>query len=426
MKTQHKGIFRELPFEQQVDHVKEVGRRALSKWGYPENATMKLLNFTENATFSVEAEEKQKIIMRVHRLDYAEEETILTELKWIMDLKKDTDIELADPIQSETGKYVEGIETPEYRETRYVVCFTFLEGHTPVDSSDDNKAVGEMIRRIDKIPDNITIPLFKLAAVIYAKVGKLQRKSSMNDMDRRLFFEVGMIAGKLHAQSKKWEQPFYYKRMEWDFEGTFGVEWNNFYGESYRSEKWLTASEIAALDCCVDMIKRRLEAYGKAPDRYGMIHSDLRIANLLMNGNAIGVLDFDDCGKGWYMYEIAGAVALIEHRSDLQEIIQVILKGYESVLPLSNEDKEEIETFIMMRRIGMLQSLICRIGAVIPGDGEAVELTPEILAFYAKGTVVLAKEYLKKCKRKALPVSDPVFTRPTRSTIHKYRRTSNE
>ncbi|MNI97203.1 hypothetical protein D3C73_1558030 [compost metagenome] len=80
----------------------------------------------------------------------------------------------------------------------------------------------------------------------------------------------------------------------------------------------------------------------------------------------------------------------------------------------------------MMRRIGMLQSLICRIGAVIPGDGEAVELTPEILAFYAKGTVVLAKEYLKKCKRKALPVSDPVFTRPTRSTIHKYRRTSNE
>ncbi|WP_058302604.1 phosphotransferase enzyme family protein [Gorillibacterium timonense] len=419
MKTQHTGKFRELTFEQQVDHVKQVGRRALLKWGYPEHATMKLLNFTENATFSVEAAGKPKIIMRVHRLDYAEEETILTELQWIMDLKKETDIHLADPISSEAGNYVEAIETPEYRETRYVVCFSFLEGRAPVDSSDDNKAVGEMIRKIDKIPDKITIPLFKFAAGIYAKVGKLQRKSSMNDMDRRLFFEVGMIAGKIHAQSKKWEQPAYYKRMEWDFEGTFGVEWNNFYGESYRSREWLTVSEIAALDRCVEMTKSRLESYGKSPDRYGMIHSDLRAANLLKNGNAIGVLDFDDCGKGWYMYEIAGAVALIEHRPDLEEIIQEIIKGYESVLPISNEDKEEIWTFIMMRRIGMLQSLICRISSVMPGDGEAVELTPEILAFYAKGTVILAKEYMKKYKKKALPVSGAVFTRPTLQNIHK-------
>lgn len=67
MKTQHTGTFHELTFEQQVDHVKHVGRRALMKWGYSENATMTLLNFTENATFSVESEEKPKIIMRVHR-----------------------------------------------------------------------------------------------------------------------------------------------------------------------------------------------------------------------------------------------------------------------------------------------------------------------------------------------------------------------
>ncbi|OPJ58344.1 hypothetical protein [Clostridium oryzae] len=110
MKTQHKGKFHELTFEQQIEHLKNVGRRALIKWGYPENASMKLLNFTENATFSVEAEEKPKIIMRVHRLDYAEEESIRTELRWIMDLKKETDINLADPIQSEAGKYVEESE----------------------------------------------------------------------------------------------------------------------------------------------------------------------------------------------------------------------------------------------------------------------------------------------------------------------------
>lgn len=419
MKTQHTGKFRELTFEQQTEHVKRVGRRALMKWGYPENATMKLLNFTENATFSVEAEDKPKIIMRVHRLDYADERTILTELKWIRDLKKGTDIHLADPIPSGAGKYVEEVETPEYRETRYVVCFTFLEGRAPVDSSDDNKAVGNLISKMDKIPDRITLPLFKMAAVIYAKVGKLHRKTSMNEVDRELFREIGMIAGKMHAQSRNWELPSYYKRMEWDFEGTFGEEWNNFYGESYRSKKWLTDAEITVLDRCVEVTKSRLESYGKTPDRYGMIHSDLRTANLIKNGDTIGVLDFDDCGKGWYMYEIAGAVALIEHRPDLEEVIQEIVRGYEFILPISNEDKEEIWTFIMMRRIGMLQSLISRINCVMPGSGEVAELTPEILAFFAKGTVILAKEYTEKYAKKSLPVLDAIFTRPTLQNGHK-------
>lgn len=63
-----------------------------------------------------------------------------------------------------------------------------------------------------------------------------------------LFREVGTIVGKIHAQSKKWKQPPYYQRIEWNFEGTFGQEWNNFYGESYRSKEWLTNSEIAVLD----------------------------------------------------------------------------------------------------------------------------------------------------------------------------------
>lgn len=409
MKTQHKGKFHELTFEQQMEHLKNVGKHALEKWGYPEKTNMKLLNFTENATFCIEAKEKPKIIMRVHRLDYVQEETILTELQWIMDLKKETDINLAEPIPSENGKYVEEIETSEMGEKRYVVCFSFLQGVAPVDSSDSNEGVGDLIRKIDKIPDKITIPLFKKAAVLYVKIGKFNKKSPMNDSDRKLYREVGLIAGKLHSQSKRWNPPSFYKRMEWDFDGTFGTEWNNFYGESYRSKEWLSNSEIAALDRCVALMKKRLESYGKSPERYGMIHSDLRTANLLKDGDRIGVLDFDDCGKGWYMYEIAGAVALIEHRADLEEIIAEILKGYESILPVSKEEKEEIWTFIMMRRIGMLQSLISRIGCVMPGEGEAAELTPEILAFYAKGTVVLAKDYVKKYQLKALPIPGAVY-----------------
>jgi thiamine kinase-like enzyme len=272
-----------------------------------------------------------------------------------------------------------------------------MQGHAPIDSSDSNEGVGKLIKKIEKIPKNITIPIFRKAAQLDALLGKMNNKSKMTMDDRKLYRQIGTVAAKIHKQSKAWREPSYYKRLVWDFEGTFGVEWNNFYGESYRSKEWLSEKDIAILDECVLIMQQRLKLYGKSKERYGMIHSDLRAANLLKEGDKIGVLDFDDCGKGWYMYEIAGIVALIEHRSDLNEIIQEVLQGYEEVLPIMQEDKDEVKTFIMMRRIGMLQGLISRIGCVVPGEGESVELTPEILAFYAKGTVVLAKGYIKQC-----------------------------
>lgn len=403
MKTQFNGKFSELSFEEKVVHLVNVGEKALGLWGYSKNTKMKMLNYTENATFLLECENKPKIIMRVHRLDYATVDNIRTELQWIMDLKRDTNIRLASPLLSIDGNYIETIETPEFNEKRHVVCFEYLEGTAPVDNSDSNEGVSHLISKIDKIPDSITIPLFKKAAVLYHELGKISKTSPMTKEDRRLYQQVGKIAGKLHVHSSYWKQPCFYQRIEWDFEGTFGEDWNNFYGESYRSPKWLSKKEIENLDECVMLIKKRLEAYGKEANRYGMIHSDLRTANLLSKGDDMAVLDFDDCGKGWYMYEIAGAVALIEHRSDLDEIVNEVISGYEMVKPILKEDKEEIRTFIMMRRIGMLQSLICRIGSVFGGNGETAELTPEILAFYAKGTVLLAKDYLKEYKEKPMP-----------------------
>jgi Ser/Thr protein kinase RdoA (MazF antagonist) len=381
---------------QKLEHFTKVAKKALSCWDLPENSNLKLLNFTENATFLVTSENHDPVIMRVHRLDYAKKNSIKTELQWIMDLKKDTDVSLATPIPTKDGEYVATIQMPELEEHRHVVCFSFVQGKAPVDSSDGNGDIGELISKIEKIPDAITIPVFKAAAVVSDFAGRMKKKSALTEDDRQMYRILGSIIGKIHKQSKNWQAPEYYERMEWDFDGTFGKDWNNFYGADYRSEDVLSKHDIEILDQCVELIHARLESYGTSPDRYGMIHSDLRTANLLQDGKNITVLDFDDCGKGWYMYDIAGAVALMEHRGDLQDVVNEILNGYKTIMPVSEEDRQEIGTFIMMRRLGMLQSLICRIGNVQGGSGESCELTPEVLAFYAKGSVVLAKRYLKE------------------------------
>lgn len=388
--------FDDYSLEEKLAHFTDVGRRALPLWGLPEDSDMKLLNFTENATFLLTAPGSDvKTIMRVHRLDYTSRDSIMTELTWIMDLKRETDVSLALPIPMKNGEYVASIHTDELNEDRLVDCSTFMPGKPPMDSSDGNGDVGDMIAKIEKIPDSITLPLFKTLASAYAWYGSVNSKSHMTEEDRAMYREVGRIMAEIHVQSQHWKKPPFYDRIEWDFDGTFG-KWNNFYGATYRSAKWLSEKEIAVLDEVKEEIRERLALYGESREHYGMIHSDLRTANLLKDGATITVLDFDDCGMGFYMYDVAGAVALMEHRPDLMEIVDEILKGYEPVRHLTGADKEEIPTFIMMRRIGMLQSLICRIGCVAGGSGEACELTAEILEFYARGTVELGKKYLKE------------------------------
>lgn len=388
-------VFNELSLEDKLNHFHDVAERAKGMWGCPKETTLKLLNFSENATFLAEWGEDNRRILRVHRIEFAEKNNIRTELNWIQAVLKDTSLNVTTPIESTDGNLIETIETKEMNEKRHVVCFEYVEGKAPKDSSDDNEKLAGLLNSMEKIPTWITFPLFKGAAVLNARTGKKQKNSQLTEDDRKMYRTLGEIAATLHKQSKDWEVPEWYDRMEWDWEGTFGTEWNNFYGADYRDTECLSARDINTLNSCVTVMKHRLNIYGKSADRYGMIHSDLRMANLLKKGDKITVLDFDDCGRGWYMYDIAGIVALMEHRADINEVVREVVKGYETVREVSDADIGELPTFIMMRRIGMLQSLNYRLGDVMTGDGDEIDLTPEVLVYYAKGTVELAKDYLK-------------------------------
>ena len=401
--------FESLSFEEQKQHFLRVAQKALALWGYPQDCTLKLLNITENATYRVEHEGFETIIMRVHRLAYAQKESIKTEISWILDLRRDTSLHLAKPIKALNGAYVQTVETPEMCEKRNVVCFSYEKGTAPKDSHDDNESIGNVASVMNKIPNRITLPIFKLAAVSYDKMTKMfpsSSKGTLSEKDVEMYRLLGEIAATIHKHSKTWTPPEFYTRIEWDWDATFGDGWNNFYGAHYRDTEVLSESDFEAIDACAYLMRKRIEAYGKAADRYGMIHSDLRMSNLLENGSEITVLDFDDCGRGWYMYDIAGIVGFMEHRPDLQAIIDEIVRGYKKIMPLSKQDEEEIPTFIMMRRIGLLQAMIYHIDNTDAGNGESAELTPEIMAFYAKGTVVLAREYINKFKNKPLPTAN--------------------
>jgi len=98
----------------------------------------------------------------------------------------------------------------------------------------------------------------------------------------------------------------------------------------------------------------RFIRFGKSPERFGLIHSDLRLANLLVENNRILVIGFDDCGFRWYLYDLATSTSFIEHKPHVPSLIQSWLRGYRKIRPLSKEVEIEIMTFIMMRKLQLL------------------------------------------------------------------------
>lgn len=401
--------FKSLSFEEQISHFHDVARRALGLWGFPEDSGLKLLNITENATFKVDSPNGACMVMRVHRIDYAQKDSIRTELAWLQALRADTDIQVVEPIAALDGSLVQTINTPRLGEDRHVVCFAYVSGKAPRDSHDDNEDIGNLVKVLERIPKSVTLPIFRFAAGAYARIGAWSaHKNRLSPEDEAMYRTMGRIVAKLHLHAMDWEPPTHYQRIEWDWDATFGKGWNNYYGTHYHQLRGMfkgliKEKDIRSIDECATFIKRRLEAYGKPSDRYGMIHSDLRMSNLLIQGETITVLDFDDCGKGWFMYDVACILGLMEHRPDVAHLIEVIMEGYCEVRPQGPEEILEIQTFVMMRRIGLTEALMHILGHVHPGSGESAQLTPEILAFYAQGTAILARKYLKTFAKLPLP-----------------------
>ena len=133
-------------------------------------------------------------------------------------------------------------------------------------------------------------------------------------------------------------------------------------------------------------IRDRLAAYGQSDDRFGLIHADIRLANLLVDDGQVRVIDFDDSGFAWFMYDFATTVSFMEDHPRVPDLQDAWLEGYRSVAPLDPADEAELDTFVMLRRL----LLVAWIGSHHTFATEAAELG----AGFTTGTCALAERYL--------------------------------
>ncbi|HVJ41977.1 MAG TPA: phosphotransferase [Dongiaceae bacterium] len=322
-----------------TDHLARIGRLAeaiLPRYGFSPHARATLINHSENATYRIDDPARDgPAILRVHRRGYHSEQAIRSELQWLEALGRHDGIVTAQAIPARDGSLIQAVASDELPEPRHAVMFTFLSGQEP--SEDD-------------------------------LLGPFER--------------LGTVSAHMHDQARHWPLPAGFTRQVWDHDGALGRRaiwgrWQAGLGMTQAAERL-----FARLS---DTIRQRLEKFGRAQDRFGLVHADIRLANLLVEGDVTKVIDFDDCGFGWFLYDIGTALSFIEHRSDVPELVDAWLRGYRRVATLSAEEEAEIPTFIMLRRLLLVAWI---------GSHHETDLARSLGAAYTEGSCDLAESYL--------------------------------
>jgi Ser/Thr protein kinase RdoA (MazF antagonist) len=322
--------------EQLIERIEALASTALYLWALPAGATARLINISENATFLVEAPGGHKSILRVHRQNYHTQNAISCELAWMAALAQEGGIVTPGVVPGINGKPIQEHGIEGLPGTRYLVMFEFVDGEEP--SATENLA-----------------PSFE---------------------------ELGEIAARSHVHSIAWKKPANFERLVWNTETVFGD--NATWGD-WRNAPNMDATAGAVMQRLQDVVTRRLEKYGVDSDRYGLIHADMRLANLLINEGSTRLIDFDDCGSGWFMYDFAAGISFMEDHPQVPALKRAWVTGYRKVRGLSEQDEREMDTFVMLRRLALC--------AWIGSHGE-VDIARELSPVFVPVTVELAERYL--------------------------------
>lgn len=316
-----------------ISQLHELAKQAICAYSLDYQGEIHLLCQSENATFLVQTKTK-RYALRIHRPNYHSKQQIESELHWL-DSLNEYGIKVPMAIADESGNKIQTLHiTPDLY--RHAVLFNWVDGVMPtVDSIDPND-----------------------------------------------FKQLGAITAKLHAHSKSWSKPSNFDRIIWNHETM--VLPTGHWGD-WKNAPYLKKDDQFIISEAISNIGKELEMFGKGTDRYGLIHADLRLTNLLLQENKVGVIDFDDCGMSWFMHDLAAAISFNEHYAAAPEWVNQWLNGYEKMGHISHEEYKLIPTFIMQRRIQLMAWF---------GSHAYTDMALSLGDQWSKETVRLCKKYL--------------------------------
>lgn len=309
-------------------------------------STSTLMSFETNAEYLIEDKRNGLCtVLRISRPDFRTFDELYSEIKWIQELGKyNPPFVLPSPVAGIDGSYIQKLSLSSGGFC-YCTMFDYLQG-CPIKGHDETHLISD-------------------------------------------FKKLGEITALMHQCAIQWNSTENLNRSVLDCTTLIGSQaryglWSSSVFDN--DGKPALSNELNLLfDRTAGVIRRRLSQFGKGSARFGFIHSDLTLSNVICYKNRFAVTHFDNCGFGWFLYDFASSVSFLEDKPYLPKLMTAWLEGYRSIRNISNEEKFEIPTFIMMRRLELLSRLLNH-RDYMPPDGYTEDFTDK--------TAALAEKYL--------------------------------
>lgn len=287
---------------------------AAEAWGGLAHAP-RLISHRENAVFDITLLSGQRGALRLHRAGYQTAEAIRSELLWCESLA-DAGFACPWPLRTENSALIH-----DPGPTAPVATVTLWLNAKPISQPGQ--------------------PFAREAGNITA-----------------FYYKLGELLADLHLTSDA-VTPEDLARPAWDTDALCSAEspiWGRFW-----ENPALSADESALLCTARDAARSRLMARGH--DGYGLIHADVLEQNVLVDGNQLYLIDFDDGGPGYRPYDLATALVQYVDKPNYQAICDALVAGYrDGGGSFSDADMVDLPMFVMLRAMASAGWIMSRSG----------------------------------------------------------------
>ncbi len=308
-----------LPRRRQIHLMRGLASAALAAYDLSP-ARLSLLKHRHNTTFLVDPVDRPRCVLRIHRSGTPTVEGVSAELEWLRALRRDTALQVPNPVLTRDGSSLTVAETSALRAAGFQphICVLF------------DWSSGRMLDA-------------GLAPVHMTLAGELMGRLQNHAAGWRPAHPLarGRVDGPIDAARR--------------LGGPFAQE-SVFAQASVDACRGLVAStlgeaEAKVVGAVVERVRAAEEALGQGPAVFGLIHADLHHHNLLFERHSVRAIDFDDCGFGPFLYDLAVPLAVLRDHPAYPALRAGLLAGYRRVRPLPLAREEYLDTFIALRLV---------------------------------------------------------------------------
>jgi Ser/Thr protein kinase RdoA (MazF antagonist) len=270
-----------------------LAHQAAVHWG---GTPIRLIDARENAVFEMALPDGTRAALRLHRIGYQSDAAIQSELWWTAALA------------------AKGVAVPE-----------------PLAASNGDRLVrlgtgrmASVVRWLDGDP-----------------LGKHGQSFDMpSDRVVRLYHALGQMIARVHDTTDTLALPDFFIRPRWDIPGLVGEAplWGRFWDHPAA-----TADQRKTLIAARTFLTAWLS---QQTDTLGPIHADVLRENVLVHGDRLSLIDFDDSGIGFRHHDLGTALIQNLYEPAYTAIRDALILGYAETRPVT---VEAVEVFALAR-----------------------------------------------------------------------------